>query len=144
MSLVSDAVGAMVSALEASPAVAAQIDRVRLRPLAKSVTSAVVVRVQAARVYEPSLMSGGPFAWDVGVAVECYARAASGTSADEAVDALLEDVYARLMADPTLAGAVQYTTPQGLVYDFDADGEQTVCATFLFGIRQVSTSPATF
>lgn len=144
MSLVRDSLDAVMTSLGASPAVATQIDRQRLRPLAKSVQTAVVVRVEGARVYEPMTLVGQVIAWDVQVAVECYARVSSSDAADEAVDNLVETVYARLMTDPTLSGAVQTLVPQGLQYDFDADGEQVVCATFLFVIRQISPNPATF
>jgi hypothetical protein len=52
-------------------------------------------------------------------------------------------VYAKLMADPTLAGAVIALQPQSVSYDFDADGENTVCATFVFTARQ-RVAAATF
>ena len=72
-------------------------------------------------------------AWDVRFGVECYARAAS--SPDVAVDALLTAVHARLLADPTLGGAVRDIQPEKLEFDFDADGDQTVAAVFVFTAR---------
>jgi hypothetical protein len=65
------------------------------------------------------------------------------SSADVAVDTLVSNVYARLMADPTLGGAVIALQPQSVAYDFDADGENTVCATFIFNARQ-RVAAATF
>ena len=46
--IVSAATAAIVAALQASPAVAPQVARVRLRPLAANTTTAVVVRPEHA------------------------------------------------------------------------------------------------
>jgi hypothetical protein len=70
--------------------------------------------------------------------VECYQRSTVATAPDQAVDALLEAVYARLMADPTLGGVVLSLQPQSINWDFDADGEQTTCATLTFNARHRS------
>jgi hypothetical protein len=72
------------------------------------------------------------------LAVECYARASAGTSPDEAVDPLVQSVYARLMTDPTLGGAVNLIEAQDISFDFDVDGEQTACATLIFNLRQIA------
>lgn len=139
MSLVNTAVTAIVALLQAAPAVAPVVGRVRMRPMAQSGTTQVVVRPVDTQVQEASMTSGYPITWDTRLGVECYARAAAGQAPDVAVDSLVEAVYARLMADPTLAGAVIQLQPQALAYDFDADGENTVCATFVFTARQRST-----
>jgi hypothetical protein len=140
---VSTAVAAIVTSLQASPAVATQVDRVRLRPLQASTTTAVVVRPLQTEVLEPPQFSGQPLAWVATVAVECYAKAAPGQTPDVAVDALTQATYARLMADTTLAGACNLLQPLGLAYDFDADGDNTACATFTFSVRSI-VSPSIF
>lgn len=138
MSLVNTAVTAIVALLQAAPAVAPVVGRVRMRPMAQSGTTQVVVRPVDSQVQEASMTSGYPITWDTRLGVECYARAAAGQAPDVAVDSLVEAVYARLMADPTLGGAVIQLQPQALSYDFDADGDNTVCATFILSARQRS------
>lgn len=138
MSLVNTAVTAIVALLQASPAVAPVVGRVRMRPMAQSGTTQVVVRPVDTQVQEASITSGYPITWDTRLGVECYARAAVGQAPDVAVDALVAAVYARLMLDPSLGGAVNVLQPQALSYDFDADGENTACATFVFSARQQS------
>lgn len=137
-SLVNTAVTAMMVALQSAPAVAAQIGRVRLRPLAQGVSQAVVVRPLQSQVAEASLMPNYPVSWTTAISVECYVRSSVATPPDVAVDALIEAVYARLMSDPTLGGAVLSLQPQEISYDFDADGDQTTCATFVFHARHRS------
>ncbi len=142
MSIINTAVSAVVAALSAAPAVA-NVGRVRLRPVSASSSTAVVVRPVDSQVLEASVLSSQPITWDTRLGVECYARAAAGQAPDVAVDTLVSNVYARLMADPTLGGAVIALQPQSVAYDFDADGENTVCATFIFNARQ-RVAAATF
>jgi hypothetical protein len=137
---VATAVAAIVSSLQAAPPVAPQLYRVRRRRLKDDTTTAVVVCPLQTEVLEPPQFSGQPIAWQAVVAVECYAKAAPGQSPDVAVDDLTTAVYARLMADPTLAGACNLLQPLGLAYDFDADGDQTACATFTFSVRSIVSS----
>lgn len=135
--LLAAATAAICTALQALPSVAPQVARVRLRPLAANTTTAVVVRPLNADVQERTL--GGPLRWVCRIAVECYAKTTTQTAPDVVVDALIQAAYARLMADPTLAGAVRCIEPEGIAYDFDVDGEQTACATLVFNVTQFST-----
>lgn len=135
-SLVNTAVAAMVSALQSAPAVATNVARVRLRPLAQATTQAVVVRPLQSQVGDVDLAPGYPVSWTTAIAVECYAKSTTATSPDVAVDALVESVYSRLMLDTTLGGAVLSLQPQDISYDFDADGEQTTCVTLVFQTLQ--------
>lgn len=134
-SMVAAAVTAIVSALTAGTPVASQVSRVRLRPIAADQAQAVVVRPLRAEVAEAGLSPAMPISWASEIAVECYARAGASTTPDVAVDALVEAVYGRLLADPTLGGVVLLLRPQGIVWDFDTDAEQTACATLLFTAR---------
>lgn len=138
MSMVNDLVTAVVNALKAPTAVSPRVERVRLRALPASAGTAVVVRPIASDVLDAELPTGHPYAWTTQLAVECYARAPQGTAPDAAVDALLESVYARLMADATLGGAATVLQPQGISYDFDVDGESVVCATLQINARQMT------
>jgi len=138
MSMVNDLVTAVVDALKAAPAVSTRVERVRLRALPASAGTAVVVRPIASDVLDAELPTGHPYAWTTQLAVECYARAPQGTAPDAAVDALLESVYARLMADATLGGAATVLQPQAITYDYDVDGENVVCATLQINARQMT------
>lgn len=133
--LIHDAVSAVIAKLQASPPVASQVLRARLRPLAAGQATMVVVRPVQADVLEDEL-TGAAVSWETLIAVECYARAAAATAPDTAVDGVLEAVHARLASDPTLGGEVVAITPKKVSFDTDADGENTVCVTSLFTTRQ--------
>lgn len=143
MSIVSALIATVVAKLSEAPAVAPQIGRVSLRPVARSAQQAVVVRPLHSQAGDASLSPGYPVTWNTVFAVECYSRSPGGTAPDAAVDVLASAIYQRLMADINLGGAVSLLSPQGVVYDFDVDGEQTACATFTFVARQIS-APTTF
>lgn len=132
MSHINTLVTAMVTALNTPTPVVSLIGRVRMRPLSKETAQAVVVRPLQSDVSEASLSPAYPVSWSTAVAVECYARSGVSTAPDVAVDALVDAVYARLMTDTTLGGAVVAIKPGSIGYDFDADGEQTTCATLIF------------
>lgn len=137
--MVNAAVAAMVAALSSGTPVATQVSRVYLRPMAAAQAQAVVVRPLQSEVSETTLYPNLPVSWISAISVECYARTSAATTPDVAVDSLVEAVYARLMADPTLGGVVVSLQPQSIAWDFDADGEKTVCATLVFHARQRST-----
>lgn len=141
--MVSAAVAAVIAALSSGTPVCTQIARVRLRPIAQAQPLAVVVRPLQSEASPPALNPNLPVSWTSAIAVECYARTSAATTPDVAVDSLVEAVYARLMADPTLGGVVVSLQAQSLTWDFDADAEQTACATFVFNALQRSTG-ATF
>lgn len=132
--LVNAAITAMVAALTSAPAVCAHVERGRRRAVAQDVDLAIVVRPVQSEVTQSALAYGTPVTWLTSVAVECYARSGASVAADLAVDPLIDSAYARLLADPTLGGAVVVIKPQGIGYDFDSDGQQTTCATLVFHI----------
>jgi hypothetical protein len=113
-----------------------------MRPWKAGVSSAVVVRPVRADAITPQLLAGGSYAWDALIVVECYARAAAGTSPDAAVDSLLGAVYGRLMADQTLGGAVRHIEPTTIGYEFDVDEQATACASIQFIARSVTAPNA--
>lgn len=136
MSFINTAISAIVASLQAAPAVSSNIGRVKLRPLAFSVQQAVVVRPARAVVAQSSQTSGYPITWSTAIQIECYAKSTAATAPDVAVDALLQTVYARLMADITLGGAVVELEPISIECDFDVDADQTTCATITFTALQ--------
>ena len=136
--LVNTAVTAMVAALQSAPAVASSVARVRLRPQAQGTAQAVVVRPLQSQAGDTDVPMGYPVSWTTAVVVECYTRSGAATTPDVAVDPLVEAVYARLMADTTLGGAVLALQPQSIAWDFDADGDNTTCATLVFSARHRS------
>lgn len=138
MTIVNTVVTAAMAALQGAAPV---VGRVRLRPLSSTTLTAVVVRPVSSEVFGAPDLTGYPYAWNTLIAVECYARSTSIQAPDASVDALLADVYSRLMTDLTLGGSVITLVPQGLTYDFDVDGEQTVCVTFTFIARQRQVGP---
>ena len=138
MTIVNTVVTAAMAALQGAAPV---VGRVRLRPLSSTTLTAVVVRPVSSEVFDAPELTGYPYAWNTLIAVECYARSTSIQAPDASVDALLADVYSRLMTDLTLGGSVITLVPQGLTYDFDVDGEQTVCVTFTFIARQREVGP---
>lgn len=138
MTIVNTVVTAAMAALQGAAPV---VGRVRLRPLSSTTLTAVVVRPVSSEVFDAPELTGYPYAWNTLIAVECYARSTSIQAPDASVDALLADVYSRLMTDLTLGGSVITLVPQGLTYDFDVDGEQTVCVTFTFIARQRQVGP---
>lgn len=129
MSTVLAAVSAVIAAIPGG----VTVHRVRLRALPASTTEAVCVRPVRADVAETD-MSGRPITWRSTVEVECYARATGATALDEAVDPLVSQVYAALLTDPSLGGAVVDVAPQSLAYDFDTDAEAVACATLVFSV----------
>lgn len=138
MTIVNTVVTAAMAALQGAAPV---VGRVRLRPLSSTTLTAVVVRPVSSEVFDAPELTGYPYAWNTLIAVECYARSTSIQAPDASVDTLLADVYSRLMTDLTLGGSVITLVPQGLTYDFDVDGEQTVCVTFTFIARQRQVGP---
>jgi hypothetical protein len=127
-------VGAAIALLQAGTPVSRQIHRARVRPAAQEWPDMVAVRLLDAQL-ERFAVKDAPFNVDTTLAVECYARGPAGVSPDLAVDALLEAVYERLAADPSLGGLVQDLEPTGINFDFDADGESIACATLTYLVR---------
>jgi len=126
-------VGAMIDVLQAGTPVAQGVYRARMRPVAQQFDASVVVRPIDAQA-TPFAILNGPVDWTTQIAVECYARAAPGTSPDVAVDALLAAVYARLASDPTLGALVMDINPTALAYDFFEDAEQLACVTVTYSV----------
>lgn len=114
---------AIVAALQAAPAVSAQIYRARDRSVPENCADAVNVQFEGS---EPNrgAINGAPVDWISRIAVDCYARSRT-LEGDEAVDELLQSVYERLAANPTLGGVVDDIGEPDIVADYDSLGQKT-------------------
>ncbi|MCX8003416.1 MAG: hypothetical protein N2688_00420 [Burkholderiaceae bacterium] len=139
MSIVTQVVDAIVAALAQAPAVAAAVERrSRARALPEALGSAVVVGALGAEPEQETLGFGDTAVWQVRIAVECLVRA--GAAVDAALDALVQAVYARLMTDPTLGGAVPAGLSRpSLSYDYDALDARYASATLLITAHMEAT-----
>lgn len=114
---------ALATLMGDAPAVANKIARARTLPMAAENDTMVVVRIGGTEG-DGYAMEGAPVNWDTTFTLECYARSATLTP-DVAVDALLQDVFARLKTDETLGGLVQGWKPQSSIeWDFDTKGDR--------------------
>lgn len=129
-------VAAVEAKLKASPPVSALVRRGHGRPLQEGQSDSVTVR----RVRLDPTDRDMPMAfdesgvWQIQFGVECAVRS---QDIDDDLDAFVQKVYARLMGDPTLGGVVRPgITPQGIVYDFEQDGERVGSAVIVFTARR--------
>jgi len=135
-SVVVSIINAVESILKAGTPVAQRTLRIAANPIPTGVNFAVDIRPLHAEVKQTQFNPGMPISWEVPFTVACYARVDSTQAADQAVDALVLDVYARLLADTTLGGVCINLAPRHVAYDFDTDAQQTVCATLTFTALQ--------
>lgn len=130
---------AVKTKLEQAPAVSTQVYRARLKPVAAQHNDAVVIRIQGGSAERFAIL-GGPTDWDTTIDIECYARSAT-LSPDEAVDALLGKVWARLAADTTLGGLVMLLHQSDLSYDFSGAADDMACATLTLKVMHRTNNP---
>lgn len=121
---------AIQSALQAATPVSAHVHRAKTRGLPEEWTDMVNIRLSSA-ARERFATQGGPCDWDTTVLVECSARSATDTP-DDAVDALMSAVHARIQEDPTLNGLVMDLDLTNLDYDFDQQAENTAMVTLTY------------
>lgn len=117
---------AVAAALLASPALAGgRVVTNRRRPMAQASASQIFVYLEDSEASREVL---GQIDWQTRIRVKCLARDVAGTSADDAADALAVGVHARLMADPTLAGAAIDIDPKAMAWTEDeADTSLSAC-----------------
>lgn len=114
---------ALIALLQADPPVSPAIYRARERAVPEKAETAVNVQWNGA-IPESGALHGSPIDWHSSFSIECFARSRSLVG-DEAVDPLLEAVYERIGADPTLGGLVADISAPNIEADFDAEGEKT-------------------
>lgn len=122
-----------VERLEAAPAVCNQVFRARSREIAEQHAQALNVYFEGADPKEATI-AGAPVDWVSRVIVECYARTAA-TTADLAVDPLIEGVYDRIAADDTLGGMVFFVGTPTIDAEYDARGQKTGWVRMVFPVE---------
>lgn len=118
---------ALHAALAKAPALAGgRVFVNRMRPLAASDATAVVVRLEGTRGRESVL---GARDWTTLIAVECYARTVGQTTAEVFADELVADVWQRLAAiqAPHL-GLMEIGVETEIDWLRDSDATTEVCA----------------
>ncbi len=99
MTAFADIQNAIVDVLCAAPSVAdGEVMKNRLRPLSMSTRRAVVVRLEPRS--EASEKALGALDWITFFAIECYGRSGLGQDAEDVADALLGEVFQRLLSAP--------------------------------------------
>lgn len=116
----------VASLLTAAPALAGgRVSVQRRRPMAQAISSQIYIFLEEAPSEARAM--GSSAEWTTRLRVECLARDTATQSAELASDAMAADVYARVMADPTLAGQA-IDTACHVAWTND-DNETTVAAT---------------
>lgn len=134
MSAFSTIVGAVVTLLNTAPAVAGgRITRASERDVAQSADTAVVVRMESAT---PERIVIKALDWSSVIAIDIYGR---GADPDSVTDPILAAVYARIMADPTLAGTVIDCRPEPVSWDYAAADTDLCVCTARFAVQHRTT-----
>lgn len=121
----SKVVSAVVATLSANPAVCKNIYRARATAIPDKDDEAVSVQWEQG-LPRAGTIGGAPIDWQTRVSVDCYASSFGvSVTGDVAVDPLLEKVYERLAADPTLGGMTDDFVIVGVEAENTADGKKT-------------------
>jgi len=126
----SQVVAAVVAALQAQPPVCASIHRARTYVFPEQEAEAISVQWEQS-LPQTGTIAGAPIDWSTRITVECYARSVRD-SGDVAVDPLLERVYARLAADPSLGGVVTDLQLAGMEAENTSEGKKTGWVRLLY------------
>lgn len=132
---------AIVSALQAAPTVAGgAVYANRTRAISAQQPLAVVVRLERSEAAENTLHAHD---WRTTFSVECHARAATAAADPaQAVDALLNEVWARIAAlQPAGLGLMGFDMPPAIGWDYDDGETPLVCAAFR--VTAMHRTPAT-
>lgn len=119
----SKVVSAVMAVLSASPPVCKSIYRARAMAIPDQDDEAISVQWDQG-LPRAGTIAGAPIDWQTRISVDCYARS-TRESGDVAVDPLLEKVYERLAADPTLGGMVDDLVIAGIEAENTAEGKKT-------------------
>lgn len=121
----SKVVSAVIAKLADSPAVCKSINRARAHVVPEQEDEAISVQWEQA-LPQSGTIAYAPIDWSTRITVDCYARSGVvGTTGDVVVDPLLERVYERLAADPTLGGMVDDLVVAGIEAENTAEGKKT-------------------
>lgn len=138
MSAFSNIVTAFLAALNTAPAVSGgRITRASERDVAQSAATAVAVRIESS---SPERGPMGEITWISTVAIDISAR---GDTPDTVADPILALVYARVMADTTLAGTVIDIAPGSIDWSYDAADTDLCNVTVRFEVQHRTTETLT-
>ena len=116
---------AVADLLSSLPRVGAGAVKVqRRRPMPQAVLTQVFVYYDEST---PTLKTNDSIVWKTRVRVEHVARDAAGAPADQAADAMLQESYARLLADRKLGGLSTEIDPVGIAVTGD-EADTALCA----------------
>lgn len=130
---------ALLAALQAAPALAGgNISANRQRPIPDGQSVAIVLRLDQAAGEEAGIGSR-MFDWQTTYAIECCARAATGTDPATAIDQLLADTWQRLASLSSAdLGADISLNPQ-IDWQYDDTATPVVCAVLRLTARHNRT-----
>lgn len=116
---------AIKAALAATPALAGgRITTNRVRAIPATQDTAIVIRKSISIGNENVI---GALDWDTPYAIECYARAASGTDPENEVDTLIGDVWSRLSSLTNAAIGANITLQPKIEWQYDATDTSVEC-----------------
>lgn len=119
----------MAALLSGTPVAGGRVWENRRRPIQASHSSAVVVRLEASDGERDLAGSSAPMRWTTSVAIECYARASAASDPAESVDALLAEVWRRIVtADLSAAGVLMVDIKPQIDWQYDEGDSPMVCA----------------
>ncbi|SFD83405.1 hypothetical protein [Massilia yuzhufengensis] len=123
----SKVVSGVIAALAANPPVCPTkaIYRARAVEMPDQDNEAVSVQWEQG-LPQLATITGAPIDWQTRITVECFARSAAvGATGDVVVDPLLQRVYERLAADPSLGGLVDDLVIAGIEAENTVEGKKT-------------------
>lgn len=131
----SDAVLAM---LQQAPALAGgNIRRGRRIPVPENVDQAIDVHVERSAGQMTDL-DGSGLAWDTGIAIDLYARAADGTDAEQAIDTLLAAVAERIAAATPPNDVMSWLLDPSIQWELDEADDTLVQASLLLRVQHLT------
>jgi len=117
---------AVVAQLLQAPALAGgRVLANRHRPVPAEAPTQIFVYLEQSQATPTALHGDTRVDWQTQLRVECLARAVSGTSADDAADALGSAAYARILSDASLGGLLLDPIEQTAIgwAEDEADGQ---------------------
>lgn len=103
---------ALATALASTSGVSGRVYRSRVEPIARNESPAVIVEPVSDAPVSPDTV--GRLTWNLTVRVTVYVRA---NVPDQSADSIVQSVYSKVMADPTLGGAALDIMPGSVGFE---------------------------
>lgn len=110
----------------------------RRRPMAAAVDRQIFVYLQDSLPARGAIR-GAPVDWRTTIRVECLARDSGPVDADVAADAMAVEVYARVLADPSLGGLAFDLEPSAMGCTGDEADTSLSATQFLFTVSHTTS-----